>query len=101
VFAFVIRSRFTSFGTVLIGVLCAVGWYALVFRALGQNLMPLVWLLHAEKSTAFGHVIYGILIARFPAYLPAANRSGELQPPDTAPVANHPAESIPPEPGVS
>jgi len=34
----VIRSRFTSLGTVLIGVLCSVGWYALVFRALGQNL---------------------------------------------------------------
>ena len=32
--------------------------------------MPLVWLLHAENSTAFGHVLFGALIARFPAYLP-------------------------------
>ena len=36
--------------------------------------MPLVWLLHAENSTVFGHVIFGVLIARFPAYLPADRR---------------------------
>ena len=96
VFAMVIRARFTSLGTVLLGVLWSVGWYALIFRALGRTLMPLVWLLHAENSTAFGHVIFGILIARFPAYLrveeetavpaqvePADNRSAEIVPPDT------------------
>ncbi len=101
VFAFVIRSRFTSLGTVLLGVLCSVGWYALVFRALGQSLMPLVWLLHAEKSTAFGHVIFGILVARFPAYLPAANQPVATPPADNAPVDSHPAETIPPDTGVS
>ena len=56
--------------------------------------MPLVWLLHAENSTAFGHVIFGILIARFPAYLPAANHPVALPPADNAPVDNHPAETI-------
>ena len=100
-FAVAIRSRFTSLGTVLLGMLCSVGWYALVFRALGQTLMPLVWLLHAEKSTAFGHVIFGILVARFPAYLPATNQPVTPLPPDNAPVDNHPAETIPPDSGVS
>jgi hypothetical protein len=69
-FALAVRSRFTSLGTVLVGVFVSVAWYCLWFRALGQTLMPLVWLLHAENSTAFGHVIFGALIARFPAYLP-------------------------------
>jgi hypothetical protein len=32
--------------------------------------MPLVWLLHTERSTQFAHVIYGALLARFGDYLP-------------------------------
>ena len=50
-FAAVVRNRFTGLGTVLLGVLFSVGWYWLWFRALGQTVMPLVWLLHAENST--------------------------------------------------
>ena len=69
-FAVTARTRFTGLGTVLLGVLFSVGWYWLWFRALGRTVMPLVWLLHAESSTAFGHVIFGALMARFPAYLP-------------------------------
>ena len=33
----------------------------LSFHLLGRTLMPLVWLLHAENSTAFGHVLFGAL----------------------------------------
>jgi hypothetical protein len=69
-FALAVRHRFTGLGTVLVGVLFSVGWYYLWFRSLGQTVMPLVWLLHAEGSTAFGHVIFGASIARFPVYLP-------------------------------
>jgi hypothetical protein len=69
-FAVTARNRLTSLGTVLLGVLFSLGWYCLWFRALGQTMMPLVWLLHAERSTAFGHVIFGVLVARFPNYLP-------------------------------
>lgn len=69
-FAMTARNRFTGLGMVLLGVLSSVGWYCLWFRALGQAAMPLVWLLHAERSTAFGHVIFGAMLARFPVYLP-------------------------------
>jgi hypothetical protein len=55
-------------------VLCSVGWYCLWFRWIGQTVMPLVWLLHAEGSTAFGHVIFGAMIARFPVYLPGGEQ---------------------------
>jgi hypothetical protein len=85
-FAVFTRDRFTAFGTALVGVLIAVAWYWLWFRALGQTLMPLVWLLHAERSTAFGHVIFGVSMARFPAYLP------KLAAPEPA---------VPPDPGLS
>ena len=87
-FACTIRNRFTSLGTVLLGVFFSMGWYYLWFRALGQTVMPLVWLLHAERSTAFGHVIFGALVARFPVYLPAATAAAtsEVEPEADAPA---------------
>src|ERR1035437_3483772 len=95
-FAVAVRNRFTGLGTVLLGVLFSVGWYCLWFRALGQTLMPLVWLLHAESSTAFGHVIFGAWLARFPAYLP------KPEPPAAdGGVAEQSDEAIPTDPQVS
>ena len=70
-FAELAPRKLTSLGTMLIGVLLAVSWYALWFRLLGQRMMPLVWLLHSERQMAFGHVLYGVMLARFPVYLPA------------------------------
>jgi hypothetical protein len=95
-FAMTARNRLTSLGTVLLGVLFSVGWYYLWFRAVGQTAMPLVWLLHAGNSTAFGHVIFGALIARFPVYLPRLE-----PPPAQAPAAEQAGEAIPPDPGLS
>jgi hypothetical protein len=91
-----IRGHFTGLGTVLLGVLFSVGWYALWFRLLGRTMMPLVWLLHAENATAFGHVLFGALIARFPAYLP------KQEPPaaETAAVETG-GEAAPPDPGLT
>jgi hypothetical protein len=113
-FAVGVRNRLTSLGTVLLGVLFSVGWYCLWFRALGQSAMPLVWLLHAGNSTAFGHVIFGALIARFPVYLPKLELPATV-PPAQAPATEHPpfqapapehlaspaGEAIPPDPGLS
>ncbi len=96
-FAAGVRNRFTGLGTVLFGVLCSVGWYWLWFRAIGQTAMPLVWLLHAENSTAFGHVIFGALMARFPAYLPKPEPPVEHPAPE-APVAEQAGEMTPPGP---
>ena len=70
VFAVCVRDRLTGLGTLLVGLLYSMGWYFLWFRALGQSLMPLVWLLHAANNTVFGHLIFGASIARFPAFLP-------------------------------
>ena len=106
VFAAGIRNRFTGLGTVLLGVLFSVGWYCLWFRALGPRMMPLVWLLHAEGSTAFGHVIFGALLARFPVYLPkwepAANDAPTAkEPPPPTPAATQTSGAIPTDPDLS
>ena len=65
-----VRSRLTGLGTLLVGILFALGWYYLWFHAIGKTVMPLVALLHSERPTVFGHVIYGGLLARFHSYLP-------------------------------
>jgi CBS domain containing-hemolysin-like protein len=74
-FALLVPARLTPLGMMLAGVLLALAWYALWFRALGQTVMPLVWLLHSERPTVFGHVLYGVLLARFPVYLQAGPES--------------------------
>jgi hypothetical protein len=70
-FAELVPRKLTTTGMMLTGVLLAMSWYALWFRLLGQRVMPLVWLLHSERQMAFGHVLYGVMLARFPVYLPA------------------------------
>jgi hypothetical protein len=99
-FAVAAHDRFTSLGTVLVAVLFSLGWYCLWFRALGQTVMPLVWLLHAEGSTAFGHVIFGALIARFPAYLPKLVQPASATP-AAAPSAEPAVETAPPDADLS
>jgi hypothetical protein len=95
VFAVLVRDRFTGLGKLLLGIFYSVGWYYFWFRSVGQTLMPLVWLLHAERTTLFGHVIFGALLPRFPSFLPVeptAAGPAEITAPETAPV---PAQSDP------
>ena len=78
-FAVAAPRRLTGLGMMLAGVLVAVGWYCLWFRVLCPTVMPLVWLLHSERPMAFGHVLYGVLLARYPVYLgerPLSNGRG-------------------------
>ena len=70
-FAMLVRQRLTGLGTFLVGILFSLVWYWVWFRTLAPRSMPLVWLLHTERSTEFGHVIYGALLARFGDYLPS------------------------------
>src|ERR1035437_6021556 len=95
-FALSVRNRLTSLGTVLLGLLFSLGWYWLWFRTLGRTAMPLVWLLHPENSTVFGHLIFGAWIARFPAYLPNPDHPLAAPPGEEPPVPQAPA----PEPAA-
>lgn len=85
-FALVVRRRLTGLGTLLVSVLVSLVWYWLWFRVLALQFMPLVWLLHAERATQFGHVIYGALLARFGDYLPVTKE------PVIAVVTSEPAD---------
>jgi hypothetical protein len=77
VFATAVRDRLTGWGSLLVAIVCAVGWYYLCFQTIGKTAMPLVTLLHSERPTLFGHVIFGCLLARFHWYLPAEDQAGQ------------------------
>jgi hypothetical protein len=51
-------------------IVAALGWYYLSFHVIWKTFSPLIPLLHAERPTILGHVIYGALLARYPRYLP-------------------------------
>jgi hypothetical protein len=80
-FALAVRDKASPARTLLIGVLFGVGWYFISHRILWKAAMPLVALLHAERATLFGHLIYGVFVGRFPAYIP-----GRARQPEPAPV---------------
>lgn len=69
-FAAVVRNRLPRLRLLLLSVVVAVAWYYLTFHGIWKTLSPLVTLLHAEQATLLGHVVYGIVLARFPRYLP-------------------------------
>lgn len=68
--ALVLRDRLSRTRTFFVTVAFAVGWYYLTFRFIWKSVMPLVALLHVERTTALGHLIYGVILAGYPARLP-------------------------------
>lgn len=52
------------------GIVFALAWYYVSFHVFWRVLSPLVPLLHAVRPTVVGHVLYGVLLARFPHDLP-------------------------------
>jgi hypothetical protein len=87
-FAAVVRARLPRLTLLLAGVAVAAGWYYLSFHVIWHTVNPLVSLLHAERPTLLGHVIYGAALAGFPRYLPIAA---------SAPLPEA-AAALPPEP---
>jgi hypothetical protein len=64
-----VRDRASRMRTILLSIFFAMVWYYASFHWLWERVMPLVSLLHAERPTAVGHVIYGLWLGRFPEYL--------------------------------
>jgi hypothetical protein len=67
--ALAVRDRATRMRTILLAIFFAMVWYYASFHWMWERVMPLVALLHAERPTAIGHVIYGLWLGRFPEYL--------------------------------
>lgn len=97
-FGMAVRVRLGPLRTLLAAVLFALAWFYVSFHLIWKSVIPLAYLLYADRPMLMGHLIYGAWLARFPAYLPG-NRSRTL-PAETAelPPVERPMESIPLQP---
>ncbi len=89
--AWAVRDRVARIRVLLVSVAFALIWYYLSYQILWKAMAPLIALLHVERATVLGHLVYGTLLARYPVYLP--------QPAAPAMPASSPAEA-PSEPAV-
>lgn len=87
--ALVLRDRVRPLRTLLVGIVFALAWYYLSFRVIYERALPLLALLHVERQTVLGHLIYGTFLGRYPAYLPKP--AMPLAPAEPAPEAPTPA----------
>jgi hypothetical protein len=92
--AMVLRDRFPRLRTLLIAIAFALAWYYVSFHWLWRRVMPLVALLHVERSTVAGHLIYGTILGRYPAYLPGAPTPEAPPVEDAAPAPSEPNHSV-------
>jgi hypothetical protein len=53
----------------LLAVIFAIAWYYFSFRGIFKLVLPLVALLHVERATLVGHLLYGTMLGRYPAYV--------------------------------
>src|SRR4051794_39085632 len=82
VFAVLVRDRFPRTRTFLFGMVFALAWYYVAFRLIWPSMMPFVALLHVERSTTAGHVLYGAVLGSFPRYF---KQKGRPEAVETAP----------------
>jgi hypothetical protein len=89
-FGLLVARRARGLRLALLALLFALAWYYLAFGLLSRKLAPLVALLHSERPTVLGHLIYGGMLAgsgrrRAPGAGADAPESPEVPPP-AAPV---------------
>jgi hypothetical protein len=69
-FAMAVGGRLGRPRLALVSIAFALCWYYLAFHLVAKAVSPLVVLLDTERTTFLGHALYGVLLARFPVYLP-------------------------------
>ncbi len=74
VFAIAVQTRLPRFRLTLVSVLFSVSWYYLSFHLVWPSAVPLIARLHVETPTIWGHVLYGVVMGRFPVYLAQASK---------------------------
>jgi hypothetical protein len=87
IFVLIVHRRLPARRALLASVLFAIAWYYVAFRWIFQGVLPLVALLHAERPTMIGHLIYGTFLSRYPVYL-RAHRQEEAPEAAPAPESN-------------
>lgn len=73
VFAVIVRDRMPRSRVLWTAILFSIAWYYISFHLIWRSILPLVSLLHAERPTFLGHLIYGTFLGRFPGYVKAWN----------------------------
>ncbi len=90
--AWAVRDRLARIRVLVVSVLFALVWYYLSYRLLWRAVAPLIALLHVERATVLGHLVYGTLLARYPVYLPQpAQPAPPAEPPPVAEAPSEPA----------
>ena len=91
-FAAIVRDRASPLRTLLLAIVVAVTWYYASFHGFWKSLSPLIPLLHSERPTIIGHLIYGTILGRYPEYWKVRTK------PPAAPESPEPvAEAAPAE----
>jgi hypothetical protein len=91
-FSLALRDRVPARRVMLLAVLFAVVWYYFSFRWSFRLALPLVALLHVERSTLVGHLLYGTMLGRYPVYV---HRLMFTAPPVVVPADELPAVEAP------
>jgi hypothetical protein len=79
VFAFLtIRHTARQARITFLAMIFALAWYYFSFHLLWKTIAPAITFLHPERATAIGHVVYGLVLGRFAAYLPHPKKIGDL-----------------------
>jgi hypothetical protein len=86
--ALVLRDRLSRARTFLIAVTFALAWYYVTFRLLWKSVIPLAALLHVERTTALGHLLYGAVLGGYPSRLPRTALPAEPEPNSAADAAD-------------
>lgn len=86
--AVVLGGRMPRVRVFLLSLLFGLSWYYFSFRLLWKSVLPLVALLHSAQTTSFGHLIYGAVLGRYPAYLPQMEQVTDLPTPQEPPMAD-------------
>jgi hypothetical protein len=68
-FSSFLRDRVPNRRVMLLAVIFAIAWYYVSFRGVFKLVLPLVALLHVEHATLVGHLLYGTMLGRYPAYV--------------------------------
>jgi hypothetical protein len=91
-FAWVVRNRVSNTRRVLLGVLAGIGWYYLAYHGLWKAVLPAVASLHPQRDTLWAHCLFGLLVARYPVYLPRpAAQASPVAPPAAQEPRSEPA----------
>jgi hypothetical protein len=68
-FALVVEGRMPRLRKSLLGVVWGLAWYYLLFGLIWKQVAPLVLLYTHDSPMMVGHLLYGVLLGRYPRYI--------------------------------